>query len=188
MKRYRVKGVRIYENTLIRGFEHIVFGENIIIDSFVHIYAKKKITIGNYVSIGNFVFLSGGEEISIGDFSGLAQGSKIFASTDDFKNWGFGNPTIDEKYRNPTRKPVRIERFCVIGANSVTLPGVTIGEGATVGACSVVTRDLEPWGIYIGNRRIGERDRDGVLRNYEKFLSEQETQKREGRAFGLFRR
>ena len=104
MKRYRVKGVRIYDNTLIRGFEHIVFGENIIIDSFVHIYAKKKITIGNYVSIGNFVFLSGGEEISIGDFSGLAQGIKIFASG-RLQKLGIRQSTIDENTAIPRESP-----------------------------------------------------------------------------------
>jgi len=42
----------------------------------------------------------------------------------------------------------------------------------SVGACSVVTRDLEPWGIYIGNRRVAERNRQGVLDNYERFLKE----------------
>jgi len=41
-----------------------------------------------------------------------------------------------------------------------------------VGACSVVSRDLEPWGIYIGNKRVGERQRDGVLKNYERYLKE----------------
>ena len=47
--------------------------------------------------------------------------------------------------------------------------GVTIGEGAVVGANSVVTRDLEPWGVYIGNRRHRERDKDAVLANLARF-------------------
>ena len=55
----------------------------------------------------------------------------------------------------------------------MVLPGVNIGEGATVGANSIVTRDLESWGIYIGNRKIGTRDREGVLKNYERFNSAQ---------------
>jgi galactoside O-acetyltransferase len=52
----------------------------------------------------------------------------------------------------------------------VVLPGVTIGEGTTVGAGSVVTKDLEPWGVYINNRRLKERNRAAVLENYKNFL------------------
>lgn len=43
--------------------------------------------------------------------------------------------------------------------NVVVLPGVSIGRGAVVGANSVVTRDCEPYGIYVGSpaRKVGER-------------------------------
>ncbi len=168
----KIPGVTVYEYARIIGTKNIHFGQHIIIDSYAFIYAHKPMRIGNHVHIASFVFLSGGDEIEIGDYVGIFQGSKVYASTDDFKGWGFGNPTVPEKFRNPKRAPVRLERFSVIGANAVILPGVTIGEGATVGACSVVSRDLEPWGIYIGNKRVGERQRDGVLKNYERYLKE----------------
>ena len=38
-----------------------------------------------------------------------------------------------------------------VGAGTVVMPGVTIGEGALVGANSLVDRNLKPWGIYHGN-------------------------------------
>jgi galactoside O-acetyltransferase len=104
------------------------------------------------------------------DFSGLASGVRIVTGSDDFKDWGFGNPTINETFRNVRRAPVYIDKFCIIGANSVILPGVTVQEGAAVAAGSVVTKDLEPWGIYVGNRKVGERDEKGVLANYKKYL------------------
>jgi maltose O-acetyltransferase len=49
-----------------------------------------------------------------------------------------------------------------IGYRAIVLPGVTIGEGAVVGAGSVVTRDVAPYSIVAGNpaRPIGERRRD----------------------------
>jgi len=172
MKNYKVPGVKIFEPSKISGIENIEFGKDIIIDSFSYIYANKKMIIGNNVHIASFVFISGGDIIEIGDFVGLFQGSKIYASTDDFKDWGFGNPTIDEKYRNPYRAPISIGRFASIGANSVILPGVNIGEGAAVGATSIVTKNLDPWGIYIGNKKIGERNREGVMENYERYLQE----------------
>lgn len=168
----KIPGFTVYEYARIIGTKNIHFGQHIIIDSYAFIYAHKPMRIGNHVHIASFVFLSGGDEIEIGDYVGIFQGSKVYASTDDFKGWGFGNPTVPEKFRNPKRAPVRLERFSVIGANAVILPGVTIGEGATVGACSVVSRNLEPWGIYIGNKRVGERQRDGVLENYERYLKE----------------
>jgi maltose O-acetyltransferase len=60
-----------------------------------------------------------------------------------------------------------------IGYRAVVLPGVTIGDGAVVGAGAVVTKDVEPFTIVAGNpaRKIGERNRD--LRyslDYEPFL------------------
>lgn len=172
MDKYNLLGVKTYEYTKIIGIENIEFGENIIIDDFVLIYAKSKMRIGNHVHIASFSSITGGEYFEIDDFSAVSQGCRILTGTDDFKDWGFGNSTIHEKYRNTKRAPIRIGKFCIVGANSVVLPGVTIGEGAMVGACSVVTKNLEPWGIYMGNRKIGGRNKDGVLRNYEKFISE----------------
>ncbi len=169
-KKYKIPGVKVFDYARIEGIDNITFGTNIIIDSYTFVYALKPMKIGSNVHIASFVFLSGGDEIELGDFVGIFQGCKVYASTDDFKGWGFGNPTIPEKYRNPKRAPVRLGRFVVIGANAVILPGVNIGEGATVGACSVVTRDLEPWGIYIGNKKVGKRNKQAVLDNYETFL------------------
>ena len=167
-----IPNVTTFEQTKIVGIENIEFGRNIIIDDFVFIHAKKRMVIGNYVHIATFTSITGGEILTMGDFSALSSGVRLLTGTDDFKSWGFGNSTLDEKYRNTKRLSVHIGRFSIVGANSVILPGVSIGEGASIGAGSVVTRDVEPWGVYIGNRRIGERDKAGVLRNYRKFLTE----------------
>ena len=160
----------IYDGARIIGRENIAFGSPVIVDDFVLIVARAPITIGNYVHIACFSSITGGQEVTLGDFVALSQGARILTGTDDFTGWGFGNSTLDEEYRNAKRAPVTVGRFAVIGANSVVLPGVTIGEGATVGANSVVTRDLEPWGVYVGNRRHRDRDREGVLANYQTFL------------------
>lgn len=48
-------------------------------------------------------------------------------------------------------KSVSIRDKTWIGFGATILPGVTIGEGAVVGACSVVTRDVEPWTLVAGN-------------------------------------
>ncbi len=169
-RKHRIPGVEIIPPARISGIQNISFGKDIVIDSYTFIYARKPMQIGNNVHIASFTFLNGAESINVGDFVGIYQGAKVYAGTDDFKDWGFGNITIPEEFRNPQRRPVSIGRFCVLGANCVIGPGVTIGEGCSVGAGSVVTRDLEPWGIYIGNRRVAERNRNGVLKNYERYL------------------
>ena len=169
--KYNIPYTKTFEFTKILGIENITFGKYIIIDDFVLIYAKAKMTIGNYVHIANFTSITGGDELVIDDFAAVSQGCRILTATDDFKEWGFGNSTVNDAYRNVKSAPVRIGKYCVIGANSVVLPGVTIGEGATVGANSVVTKDLEPWGVYIGNKKIGTRDKEKVLNTYQRFLS-----------------
>lgn len=172
MHKYNIPGVKTFEFTKIIGIENIMFGKNIIIDDFVMIYAKKTMQIGNYVHIACFTSILGGEEFVMEDFSWISSGSRIFTGSDDLKDWGFGNPTIPEEYRNVKRAPIFMKKFACVGANTVVLPGVTIGEGATVGANSVVTQDLEPWGIYIGNTKVGERNKNEVMNNYNKFLQD----------------
>ncbi|ADV46973.1 acyltransferase [Nitratifractor salsuginis] len=169
MDKFQIPYVKTFEFTKIIGIENIDFGKYIIIDDFVLIYAKDNIRIGNYVHIASFTSISGGGELVMEDFSAVSSGCRIVTGTDDFKEYGFGNSTISNEFRNIKTAKIHIERFAIIGANSVILPGVTIGEGASVGAGSVVTKDLEPWGIYVGNRCIGRRNKEEILKNYEKF-------------------
>jgi acetyltransferase-like isoleucine patch superfamily enzyme len=175
-----MKNVKIFDTAKIIGIDKITFGEYIIIDDYVMLYAKKSIKIGSFVHIGCFSYVC--SDVEFHDYSTLSSGVKIFSTSDDYTNFGFGNSTISDIYRNLKSEKVVLEKFAIVGANSVILPGVTIGEGASVGANSVVTRDLAPWGVYIGNRRIKDRDQKGVLENYQRFL-EQPLEKRVGSLF-----
>lgn len=169
MDKYDIPHVKTFEFTKIIGIENIKFGRHIIIDDFVLIYAKNKIQFGDFVHIANFTSITGGEALTVGNYAAISQGCRILTATDDFTDWGFGNSSVDNRFRNIKAGSINIGDFCVIGANSVILPGVTIGEGATVGANSVVTKDLKPWGVYIGNKRVKERDKTAVLQNFETF-------------------
>jgi galactoside O-acetyltransferase len=170
MDKYNIPGVRTFEYSKVIGIENITFGKNIIIDDFAFVYATTPMIFGNYVHIACFASVVGGADLVLEDFVAISHGARILTGTDDFKDWGFGNSTMPEEFRNVTRKPIHIGKFCIIGANSVVLPGVTVGEGAMVGANSVVTRNLDPWGIYVGTKRISERNKAGVMANYQKFL------------------
>ncbi|MCG6282651.1 DapH/DapD/GlmU-related protein, partial [Vibrio diabolicus] len=78
-----------------------------------------------------------------------------------------GHPVAPE-YREKVAQfniPIHIGRNVWIGANSVVLPGVTIGENSVIGAGSVVTKDIPSNVVAVGNpcrvvREINERDRE----------------------------
>jgi acetyltransferase-like isoleucine patch superfamily enzyme len=162
--------LNIYPSARIVGRENITFGDPVLVDDFVLVVARDPITVGDFVHLAAFSSITGGSRVEIGDFCAVSQGARILTGTDDFVDWGFGNSTVPSEFRNTTRAPVSIGRFCIVGANAVVLPGVTIGEGATIGAGTVVTRDLAPWGVYLGNRRLRERDRAAVLATHDRFL------------------
>ena len=151
MDKYNIPGVRTFEFTKLLGIENIEFGQNIIIDDFAFVYATTRMKIGNYVHIACFASVVGGADLVLEDFVAISHGARILTGTDDFKDWGFGNSTVPLKYRNVTRKPVHVGKFCIVGANSVVLPGVTIGDNAVVGAGSVVTRDVPAGAVVVGN-------------------------------------
>ena len=66
--------------------------------------------------------------------------------------------------------PIRIGNNVWIGAHSMVLPGVTIGDNAVIGAGSIVTRDIPANTVAVGNpcrvvREISDRDREYYFRN-----------------------
>ena len=150
---------------LVHHETNLTIGDFAQIDDFVFINAGKMCTIGRFTHISSFSSIIGGGEFILEDFAGLSAGCRIITGTDDFSGGFLSNPTVPSKYKNVILGRVVIRKHAIIGTNSIILPCVTIGEGATVGAGCIVTKDLDPWGIYIGAtaRKVGERDREGVL-------------------------
>ena len=145
--------VKIAKNCLIIGLSNISIGNNVIIDSFCSIIASSNgyLKIGSYVHIASFCHLLAAEGIEIKDFSGLSQGVKVYSKTDDYSGNSLTNPTIPNLYKSIKKGKVIINEHTIIGAGCVILPNVVIGEGASVGALSLVTSNLDSWTIYIGN-------------------------------------
>jgi acetyltransferase-like isoleucine patch superfamily enzyme len=159
------KDVTIYSRARVLGRDHVAVGAHVIIDDFVFIGLHEDMVLGNYVHIAAHASITGGGRCTVADFSGISSGARILTGTDDFAGTSLTGPTVPAEFRRVVRGEVVIESHVVVGANAVVLPNVRLGEGATIGAGSVVTRDLEPWGVYAGvpARRIRERLRDGVL-------------------------
>ena len=169
------KNVRIYPLSKILNPEMISIGDNVIIDDFVFLDGKQETRIGNHVHIASFCSITGGGRFIMENFSGLSSGCRIFTGSEDFSGSSLTNPTIPAQFRNVTRSLVVIKRHVILGANVVVLPGVTIGEGAAIGANCLITRDVEPWTINIGSpvRVLRERPKEKIL-EMEKRLREQD--------------
>jgi len=114
------------------------------------------------VSIGNNTFIGGStlvcaEQIEIGNDVMISWGCTIIDHNAHAVNWKMRIDDVRDTMRgtkdwtNVKIKPVRICDKAWIGFNSLILKGVTIGEGAIVGAGSVVTRDVAPFTIVAGN-------------------------------------
>jgi acetyltransferase-like isoleucine patch superfamily enzyme len=157
--------VTIWPQAKIVFPEVISIGDSVIIDDFVFLMGGRKTTIGSFVHIASFVSITGGGELLLGDFVGISSGSRVFTGDDDYLGDSLTGPTVPPAYRNAIRSFVHIGKHAVIGANTVILPGVKIGEGVAVGAGSLVKSDLEPWTIYVGTpvRPLRERPRERIL-------------------------
>ncbi len=91
-------------------------------------------------------------EIEIEEDAVVAQEAYLCTGTHAFGEPGL--PLVTMK--------IRVRRGAFVGARAFILPGVTIGEEAVIGACSVVTTDVPPFTVNAGNpcrtlhRRNGE--------------------------------
>lgn len=143
----------------------VAIDDHVAIDSFVVITTT--IEIGSYVHIAPHCSIIGGSQskLVMKDFSGLSAGCRIVCGSDDYRGEGLTNPPVPTEFRKVTYSTVTLEKYVVLGTNVVVHPGVTIGEGSVVGSCALVTKDLEPWGIYAGipAKRIGDRRKDRIL-------------------------
>ncbi|MFM0160777.1 acyltransferase [Paraburkholderia sediminicola] len=154
--------VRVAKNCTIIGMQNISIADNVRIDGPTVMSASSGyIRIGSHVHIGGMAFLAGGGGIELADFSGLSQGVRIYSTSDDYSGAALTNPTVPKDYLNVKVAPVTLGRHVIVGSGSVILPGCSIGEGSSIGALSLVTKSLDPWGVYFGTpaRRLRARSR-----------------------------
>ena len=147
--------VLIGEGTKIWHFSHIQcgadIGKNCSIGQNVNI--GNNVIIGNYVKIQNNVSVYEGVELEDFVFCGP---SMVFTN---IKIPRSEFPQRGSKYYDKTL----IKKSASIGANATILCGITIGEYALIGSGAVVTKDIPPFSLVIGNpgRIVGKVDKKG---------------------------
>ena len=165
------QNVRISDKASIYDPCKIEIGDNSRIDDFCVVSGTVK--IGRNVHFAVFCNVAGGTEgVTFDDFSGLAYSCHVFSQSDDYSGHTLTNPTVPALFKRETKKAVVIGRHCIVGTQSIVLPGVHLAEGCAVGAMSMVTRSTSPWGVYFGipAKRIKER-KQGLLSLERQYLS-----------------
>ena len=164
--------VFIAKDAIIIGFENISIGNNVKIDSNVTFAASSgSLSVGSNVHIGGGSHLSCSGSIQIEDFVTISQGVKIYSASDDYSGKKLTNPTVGKPYIGGKFGKVTLGKHVIIGASSIVLPDVTIKQGSSVGALSLVNKDLDDWGVYFGIpvKKIKNRHKD-ILKLEKKFL------------------
>lgn len=154
------KDVKISRKASIYSPQRISIGDNVRIDDFCILSGN--LTIGSHIHISAYVALYGAMGIVMEDYSGISAKSVVYSAMDDFSGDYLIGPIHPDEYTNVQGGTVRIGKFVQIGCNSVVFPNLVIGEGAVVGACSLVRNNIEEWSISYGvpARKQKERSRE----------------------------
>lgn len=143
------QNVKIYNFVNLYGCE---IGDDTRIGAFVEI--QKHVKIGKRCKIQSHTFIC--EGVTIEDEVMVAHG--VMFTNDPYP--AAANPDGSIQTEADWRcVPTLVKKRSSIGSNATILCGVTIGEGAIVGAGAVVTKDVPPYAIVVGNpaREINKR-------------------------------
>jgi acetyltransferase-like isoleucine patch superfamily enzyme len=159
-------GIKLTFKTKKEARSYVIVGEKCVISAdFIFETEHGKVEIGNNVHIGGANFICR-TRISIGNDVTMAWGITLYDHNSHSINWHdrmndnhqcyhdllkYGNSITDKDWSNVVQKPIEIGNKAWIGFDVTILKGVTIGEGAVIGAKSVVTRDIPAWTVAAGN-------------------------------------
>jgi len=148
------------KNAINIGANSLCMGEVYVIDS------AARVRLGEWCYVGPDSKLWARASIDIGDRVFISHRVHIFDNNSHSMSAAerhsrfrdlreLGKHSVPEQV---VAQPVRIEDDVWIGFNASVLKGVKIGRGAVVGACAVVTHDVPPYAVVVGNpaRQVGE--------------------------------
>lgn len=116
-------------------------GHGAVIQASARFWAPWNLTMEPYSCIGDWVDCYAVAPIRIGAYATVSQYSYLCAASHD----------IDSSDMALTTAPIEIGRHAWVAASAFVGPGVSIGEGAVVGARSSVFRAVPPWSVVAGN-------------------------------------
>lgn len=105
------------------------------------VWAPWNLTLGKVVGIADDVEIYNPSPIVIGDHAVVSQGAYLCGASHDYRRWSF--PLVTQR--------IEIGAQAWIAARAIVHMGVRVGEGAVIGAGSVVTRSVPDWTVCAGN-------------------------------------
>ena len=120
--------------------------------SSVDVWAPWNLEIDSYGSLAPNVNCYNIARVSIGRKAVVSQGAHLCTGTHDYRDPAF--PL--------TARPITVEAMAWVCAGAFVGPGVTIGEGAVLGATATAFSNLEPWTVYVGNPATRHADRPRI--------------------------
>lgn len=129
-----------WRNVVLRMFGAKV-GDGCRISNSAVIWAPWNLEIGRYVCFGPKSQIYSANKIIIGDKVTVSQGAYLCGASHDISK--LNKPLITD--------PIKIDSFAWVCADAFVGMGVTIGEGAVVGARACVFKDVDPWTVVGGN-------------------------------------
>jgi dTDP-4-amino-4,6-dideoxy-D-glucose acyltransferase len=179
MNKYKSIGedVFISDLSLIKRPELCEIGSHNAIDNGVTV--STELIMGDYIHIAPYVVVIGGakSKLILEDFSFVAAGTKIVCGSEDYTGGGLVGPTIPSEYRVINYSEVKFEKYAGCGVNCSIMPGVTLREGSILGANSLLTKDTEPWTIYVGSpaKPVKIRNKEKIIEYGEQIKKVHET-------------
>lgn len=149
------KNVIIAKGNHIAGMSNMEFGDDIYIGPGAVLYSTKaKLVMGNHINLGpNVTIITGDHRMDV---------------------VGMYMKCIPEDKKLPENdQDVIIEDDVWIGAGTIILKGVTIGTGSIIAAGAVVTKDVQPYTIYLSKDRQKKRFTDEELEEHKKKIEKQ---------------
>ncbi len=129
---------------LRRGIREI--GDDFRVNHGVIIKGRRGLRLGNHVHFNDHVWINARGGVTFGD--NVQVGCYVIIHS---ANHCYRDKELLITQQGHDEKPVTIGSDVWIGARAVILPGVSLGEGVVVGAGSVVTKDVEPYHVVVGN-------------------------------------
>jgi putative colanic acid biosynthesis acetyltransferase WcaF len=133
----RLSPLRVW---VLRLFGAQIEAPVLIMDGVV-VWHPWSLTMHRYCTLGRGVEVYNYARITIGEQATVSQDTYLCSASHDFED-----PTMPLIY-----EPIVIGAHSWVAARCFVAPGVTVGEGAVVGACSVVVKDVAPWTVVAGN-------------------------------------
>ena len=126
----RIDAIEYYPNTGQRFSPELKIANNVVVQISCHIGCINRVEIGEYTTMGARTYITDHTHGSV----------------------EYGDLQLPPRHRNLYSKgPVIIGKYVSIGEGCIILPGVTIGDHAVIGANAVVTKDIPPYAVAVGN-------------------------------------